>query len=170
MQQVEADADERDAETRVAAVTALAAVAQKLFKQLPTAADKRPADSHHNLLEAAVQTPDSDMHESASTQADASSAAADAVSHASAHMQQETEPADALLVREHVLRALLIAVEDYSTDNRWLAVGLTISRSAHSCSSLNSRNNNHCMLKGKLSSLQSAAMCHSDQCSIGYCA
>ncbi|KAL0043717.1 hypothetical protein WJX82_009809 [Trebouxia sp. C0006] len=78
--QVEEDPDDRDAETRVAAVKALALVAHKLYGTCQEAAD-----------------------------CDASHAATSAVA---------ADPAAAVLVREHVLKALLAAVEDYSTDNR----------------------------------------------------
>ncbi|KAA6421473.1 MAG: tubulin-specific chaperone D-like, partial [Trebouxia sp. A1-2] len=78
--QVEEDPDDRDAETRVAAVKALALVAHKLYGP---------------RLEAAA----CDARQAATT-----AAAAD--------------PAAAALSTEHVVKALLAAVEDYSTDNR----------------------------------------------------
>ena len=80
--QVEEDVDDRDAETRVAAVKALALVAHKLcsIRQESGDYDEGPAADL-----AAAETAD---------------------------------PAAAMLVHEHVVNALLVAVEDYSTDNR----------------------------------------------------
>lgn len=80
--QVEEAADDRDAETRVAAVKALALVAHKLYSI-------RQETANHDEGQAA------DL---------AAAPAAD--------------PAAAMLVHEHVVNALLVAVEDYSTDNR----------------------------------------------------
>ena len=72
--QVEEDPDERDAETRVAAVKALAAVAQKLFAAIAHQAQNAKSDQDKTQAAAAVQ--------------------------------------------DHVIKPLLTAMEDYSTDNR----------------------------------------------------
>ena len=82
--QVEPDPDERDAETRVSAVKALASVATKLFgtsKESQTSGTALPTPEQTAVTGSAAL-------------------------------------AGAGLVREHVLSALLAAVEDYSTDNR----------------------------------------------------
>lgn len=97
---MESDPDDRDAETRVAAVKALAAVAQKLFIPASTHADSGDIFLAHGQVAAA------------------DSAAADSAWHVSAPSGLAADPAAAALVREHVMGALLEAVEDYSTDNR----------------------------------------------------
>ena len=71
--QVEEDLDDRDAETRVAAVRALAAVAQKLFA---------------------------------------------AKAHQAQEVKSDENRTQAAAVRDHVIKPLLAAMEDYSTDNR----------------------------------------------------
>lgn len=101
---MEDDPDDRDAETRVAAVKALAAVAQHLFNQASAATD--PASI----------TPAQGQAAADSTAGD--SACADSACHESAAGGLAADPAAAALVREHVMGALLVAVEDYSTDNR----------------------------------------------------
>ena len=98
--QVESDPDDRDAETRVAAVKALAAVAQTLCTPQPIAAKGGTNDSAHS-------------------QAETEPAGSGNTAHKSSFGQVEANPAAAALVREHVVAALLMAVEDYSTDNRW---------------------------------------------------
>lgn len=101
---MESDPDDRDAETRVAAVKALAAVAQRLFT--PAADTAYPA----------TNTP---LHgQIAPKSAAGDSESADRACHESAAGGLAADPAAAALVREHVMRALLVAVEDYSTDNR----------------------------------------------------
>ena len=172
--QAEEDPDERDAETRVAAVKALALVAHKLFGSVSrasgqavhdkqpavndnahTADDKQsaegghiPAAGHQKQAADASMEPigakQSDMADSISA-ADHQSQAADASrptvdgkqsalgdrqsavggkTAASNHQREaadrsiQPDPAAAVCVREHVLGALLTAVEDYSTDNR----------------------------------------------------
>ena len=97
---MESDPDDRDAETRVAAVKALAAVAQKLF--IPASTNANSWDTSSALGQATA----------------ADSAAADSAWHVSAPNGLAADPAAAALVREHVMGALLEAVEDYSTDNR----------------------------------------------------
>ena len=63
---------------------------------------------------------DSETHSSAHGQVIAAdSAATDTACHASASGGLTADPAAAALLREHVMGALLVAVEDYSTDNRW---------------------------------------------------
>ena len=116
--QVEADPDDRDAETRVAAVKALAAVAQHLFH--PAANPTDPTTSTPAQGQAAA---DSACAELAANQVAADSpaddsACADNACHESAAGGLAADPAAAALVREHVMGALLVAVEDYSTDNR----------------------------------------------------
>lgn len=88
--QVEEAADDRDAETRVAAVKALALVAHKLYSN-------REETANHNEGQAV---------DLAATTATGMAAA------------ESADPAAAMLVHEHVVNALLVAVEDYSTDNR----------------------------------------------------
>ena len=97
--QVETDPDDRDAETRVAAVRALAAVAQQLYNPASSGADPGTHPSSHGQV------------------AD-DSAAADSACNESAAGGLAADPAAAALVRQHVMGALLVAVEDYSTDNR----------------------------------------------------
>ena len=95
--QVEDDPDERDAETRVAAVKALALVAQKLFGGNSKDSTQAVDDSQSAARDS---SPAADHHRQA----------ADASVH--------PDPAAAVCLRKHVLQALLTAVEDYSTDNR----------------------------------------------------
>ena len=97
---METDPDDRDAETRVAAVKALAAVARTMFNLQPTGAKGVTSDSAHSQTEAGPAGSDSAVPQSSF-----------------GHVQ--ADPAAAALVREHVVAALLVAVEDYSTDNRW---------------------------------------------------
>lgn len=145
---MELDADDRDAETRVAAVKALAAVAQKLFNPASSSADSALNPSVHRL-QADSSAADSARHESsASSGLAADSAPADsgvigncgesAGGGVAADMAATdsgvvsscgesagggglaADPTAAALVREPVMGALLAAVEDYSTDNRWV--------------------------------------------------
>ena len=118
--QVESDPDDRDAETRVAAVKALAAVAQKLFNPASSSADSPSAHG----LQADSTAADSASHESASNGLVAASEPADSgvIGNCgeSAGGGVAADPAAAALVREPLMGALLAAVEDYSTDNRWV--------------------------------------------------
>ena len=104
LSQVESDPDDRDAETRVAAVKALAAVAQKLFSPASINADSGDDALAHGQVVAA------------------DSAAAEGARRESSPGGLAADPAPAALVREHVMGALLVAVEDYSTDNRWVGM------------------------------------------------
>ena len=142
--QVEEDPDERDAETRVAAVTALAQVAHKLFSsscngnRTPAAEASSSDDNTHteavssssngNSMQASAgsdtSAPKAKSHETAqqpyagsSIDTGGSNQASDGLSLRPVASFQ-SDPAAAVSVREHVLTALLAAVEDYSTDNR----------------------------------------------------
>ena len=121
--QVEADPDERDAETRVAAVKALAAVAQHLFHPAVNPTDPTTTTPAQGQAAADSAAADSACAELAANPVAADSAAddsacADNACHESAAGGLAADPAAAALVREHVMGALLVAVEDYSTDNR----------------------------------------------------
>ena len=143
--QVEVDPDERDAETRVAAVTALAQVAHKLYSSsrndnTTQAAGASSSDSNThieavsssssngNSMQASsgsdTSAPKAKSHETAqqpyagsSIDTGGSNQASDGLSFRPVASFQ-SDPAAAVSVREHVLTALLAAVEDYSTDNR----------------------------------------------------
>ena len=121
--QVEADPDDRDAETRVAAVKALAAVAQHLFDPAANPTDPTtttPAQGQAAADSACAElaaNPIAHGQVAADLAAD-DSACADNACHESAAGGLAADPAAAALVKEHVMGALLVAVEDYSTDNR----------------------------------------------------
>ena len=105
----------------MAAVKALAAVAQKLFNPAFISADIKTNSSAPGQVAAADSAAaDSAAADSAAADsAAADSSSADMACGTSASGGPAADPAAAALIREHVMGPLLMAVEDYSTDNRW---------------------------------------------------